>query len=105
MPGLNPAARPTACGLRAIALRAGLATLMCLLVACSPRMLLVQGAANELARQNQASETDPMLARDAGAFYLKLSESLLQEVPDNAALAEAVAAGAANSFRIMALPQ
>ncbi len=31
-------------------------------------MLLVQGAANELARQNQASEADPLLARDAGAF-------------------------------------
>jgi hypothetical protein len=56
-------------------------------------MLLVQGAANELARQNQASETDPLLARDAGAFYLKLSESLLREVPGNAALAEAVAGG------------
>ncbi|MGS0754163.1 TRAP transporter TatT component family protein [Roseateles sp. GG27B] len=90
MPGQRTAANPIT---NATVWRAGLAALLCLLCACSPRMLLVQGAANELARQNQASETDPLLARDAGAFYLKLSESLLREVPDNAALSEAVAGG------------
>jgi hypothetical protein len=64
-----------------------------LLTACSPRHLLVQGLADELATQGQAQEEDLQLAREAGAFYLKLSESLLREAPDHARLAEAVASG------------
>lgn len=93
IPAIYSPANETTGAVRNAVLRVALAALLCLLCACSPRLLLVQGAANELARQNQASETDPWLARDAGAFYLKLAESLLQEVPDNAALAEAVAGG------------
>jgi len=61
--------------------------------ACSARHLIVQGMANELSAQAQAPEDDPQLAREASAFYLKLSESLLREVPDNAALSEALASG------------
>jgi predicted anti-sigma-YlaC factor YlaD len=61
--------------------------------ACSARHLLVQGMANELAAQGQAPEDDLVLAREASAFYLKLSEALLREVPDNARLSEAVATG------------
>jgi len=49
--------------------------------------------ANELAAQGQAPEDDLILAREASAFYLKLSESLLREVPENDRLSEAVAAG------------
>ncbi|MCF8167167.1 MAG: TRAP transporter TatT component family protein [Rhodoferax sp.] len=63
------------------------------LSACSPKYLIVQGVANELAAQGQAPEDDLVLAREASAFYLKLSESVLREAPDNAELAEAVAAG------------
>ena len=63
------------------------------LVACSPRFLIVQGVASELASQGQGPEEDLTLAREASAFYLKLSESLLRETPGHVPLAEAVAAG------------
>jgi predicted anti-sigma-YlaC factor YlaD len=71
----------------------GLCMLLASLSACSARHLIVQGMANELAAQGQAPEDDLVLAREASAFYLKLSESLLSEVPDNARLSEAVATG------------
>jgi predicted anti-sigma-YlaC factor YlaD len=61
--------------------------------ACSARHLLIQGMAGELAAQAQAPEDDLVLAREASAFYLKLSEALLREVPDNQPLSEAVAGG------------
>ena len=61
--------------------------------ACSPKYLIIQGVANELAAQVEAPEDDLVLAREASAFYLKLSESLLREVPDNAKLSESVATG------------
>jgi len=63
------------------------------LSACSPRHLIVQGLADELATQGQAVEEDLQLAREASAFYLKLSESMLRETPGHAGLAEAVAGG------------
>jgi TRAP transporter T-component len=63
------------------------------LSACSARQLLVQGIAAELATQGQAPEDDLQLAREASAFYLKLSESVLREAPGHLPLAEAVAAG------------
>jgi hypothetical protein len=69
------------------------ATLTVLLAACSPRQLLVQGVADELASQGSADEEDLGLVRDASPFYLKLSESLLRENPANAPLALAVASG------------
>jgi predicted anti-sigma-YlaC factor YlaD len=64
-----------------------------LLCACSPHYLIVQGVANELANQGQAVEDDLVLAREASAFYLKFSESVLRQTPDNLKLAEAVAGG------------
>ncbi len=64
-----------------------------LLCACSTRQWLVQGAANELAGQGQAAEDDLVLAREASAFYLKLSDSVLRQTPGHLPLAEAVAAG------------
>ena len=72
---------------------AGATMALLLLGACSPQHYLVQGMANALAAQGQAPEDDPELAREASAFYLKLSESLLREVPDNSALSQAVASG------------
>lgn len=64
-----------------------------LLGGCSARSLIVQGVADELASQGQAPEEDLQLAREAGAFYLKLSESLLRDAPGHLKLAEAVAGG------------
>lgn len=63
------------------------------LAGCAPRTLLMKGVADELASQGQAEESDLGLARDAAAFYLKLSESVLRQVPEHTALAESVAAG------------
>jgi predicted anti-sigma-YlaC factor YlaD len=70
-----------------------LLALVCLLCACSPRALLLQAAADELALQGAGAEDDLALARDAAAFHLKLSESVLLQTPGHAALATAVAAG------------
>lgn len=50
-------------------------------------------AADSLAQQGQAPETDLALAKEASAFYLKLSESVLRRVPDHLPLAESVSAG------------
>jgi len=61
--------------------------------ACSPRQLVIHELAGALATQGQAAEDDLVLAREASAFYLKLSESVLQQTPGNLALAGAVAAG------------
>lgn len=64
-----------------------------LLSACSPRLMLVRGVADELAGQGLAEEEDLQLARESSAFYLKLSESLLRQTPGHLALAESVAGG------------
>lgn len=55
--------------------------------------MIIGGIADELAAQGQANETDLDLARDASAFYLKLSESVLSQNPAHRRLAESVAAG------------
>ena len=68
------------------------AILLCL-SACSPKHLIIQGIANELSNQGRVQEDDLVLAREASAFYLKLSEALLIEVPDNTKLSESVAIG------------
>ena len=70
-----------------------LAAVLAGLCACSPRLLLVRGMADGLAAQGQSPEDDLVLAREASAFYLKLSESLLQEVPDHLPLSQALASG------------
>src|ERR1019366_4807849 len=57
------------------------AGLLVLLAACSPRQMIVESIGDELASQGRAPEDDLVLARDASAFYLKLSESLLREAP------------------------
>ncbi|NTV11926.1 MAG: hypothetical protein HGA47_14335 [Zoogloea sp.] len=63
------------------------------LAACSPRQMVVRNVADELAAQGQSAEDDLDLAREASAFYLKLSESVLRQQPGHAALAQAVAGG------------
>jgi hypothetical protein len=78
--------------------RASLYGLVALLLAlalgaCSPRQMVIGGLADGLAAQGQAVETDLDLAREASAFYLKLSESMLREQPSHYVLAESVAAG------------
>lgn len=64
-----------------------------MLGACSPRQFIIQEAASALAAQGSAAEDDLVLAREASAFYLKLSESVLRETPGNLGLATAVASG------------
>lgn len=46
-----------------------------------------------LSSQANAPEEDLLLAREASAFYLKFSESVLRETPQHQKLAETVAAG------------
>jgi hypothetical protein len=75
-------------------LRAALSILaMSLLTACSPRQLVIDQLADGLAVQGQTAEDDLDLAREASAFYLKLSESVLRDKPEHVALAESVAGG------------
>lgn len=54
-----------------------LLALIAMFSACSPHQMIVRGVADELASQSQADEDDLELAREASAFYLKLSASLL----------------------------
>ncbi|MBB5203164.1 hypothetical protein HNQ51_000457 [Inhella inkyongensis] len=55
--------------------------------------LLLDRVADTLAEQQQAEEDDLPLARDAAAFYLKVSEAVLREQPSHTRLATAVTAG------------
>jgi predicted anti-sigma-YlaC factor YlaD len=54
---------------------------------------VVGSLADALAGQQQHAEEDLQLAREASAFYLKLSESVLRQAPEHRLLAEAVSAG------------
>jgi len=67
--------------------------LACGLSACMPRQLLVNSAADAWTAQGQAEEEDMGLAREASAFYIKVSESLLRQTPGHLPLAETVASG------------
>lgn len=71
----------------------GVLLMASLLSACMPRQLLVNSAADALTAQGQAEEEDIGLAREASAFYLKVSESLLRQTPGHLPLAESVASG------------
>ena len=66
--------------------------LLTLLSGCSPRQMVIGSIADELASQAKSSESDLDLAREASAFYLKLSESILRQDPGHPALAESVSA-------------
>jgi hypothetical protein len=80
-------------GIQAVWRLLTLFTFVALLSACSPSHLVLNRMADELAAQGQAQEDDLVLAREASAFYLKLSESILRQTPDHVALGEAVAGG------------
>lgn len=74
--------------------RGSISLLACaLLLGCSPRQLVVGSIADELAGQGQGAEPDLDLAREASAFYLKLSESVLRQDPAHRRLAESVSSG------------
>lgn len=74
---------------------AGLLTplLVLSLTACSPQQLVLRNLADQLAAQGGSNEDDLELAREASAFYLKLSEAVLRDLPDHAGLAAATAGG------------
>lgn len=74
---------------------------LALLTACSPRHLVVQAIAGELPTQGQVQEVDLQLAREAAAFYLKLSESMLGEMPDHVRLSEAAAGGSPRKAKLL----
>jgi hypothetical protein len=60
---------------------------------CAVRPFVVDQTAQALSGQGMSSEDDLQLAREASAFYLKLSESVLKETPGHLKLAESVSAG------------
>jgi hypothetical protein len=64
-----------------------------LLSGCAVRPFMVDQTAQALSGQNMSSEDDLQLAREASAFYLKFSESVLKETPGHLKLAESVSAG------------
>lgn len=63
------------------------------LSACSTQGLVNRAMADALASQSQTNEDDLQLAREASAFYLKLSESVLERTPAHTALATSVSSG------------
>jgi len=67
--------------------------LLHLLSGCAVRSFAVDQAANALAGQDLGAEDDLVLVREASAFYLKVSESLLRQSPGNLKLAQTVVAG------------
>lgn len=68
---------------------------LCLTVlhGCSVQTLLLQNAGNLLSKETTSGDDDIELLRHASAYHLKLSESLLVEIPDHTQLAESVVRG------------
>ena len=66
---------------------------MLALSGCAVRPLVVEQTAQALSGQGLSNEDDVQLAREASAFYLKFSESVLKETPGHLKLAESVSAG------------
>ena len=60
---------------------------------CAVRPFVVDQTAQVISGQSMSMEDDLQLAREASAFYLKFSESVLKETPGHLKLAESVAAG------------
>jgi hypothetical protein len=69
-----------------------LAWVLVTLSACSVRQHLLRQAADELS-QSAVEEEDIGLAREASAFYLKMSEALLRSLPSHLGLAQSVSSG------------
>lgn len=60
---------------------------------CAVRPFVVDQTAQALSSQPMSAEDDLQLAREASAFYLKFSESVLKETPGHLKLAESVSSG------------
>ena len=67
--------------------------LIAVLTGCSVQHQLLTRAGDLLSAETNASDDDLELLMHASAYQLKLSESLLQEIPDHLKLAEAVTRG------------
>jgi predicted anti-sigma-YlaC factor YlaD len=67
--------------------------LIAMVSGCAVRPFVVDQTAQALSGQGMAQEDDLQLAREASAFYLKFSESVLRETPSHVKLAESVSAG------------
>jgi hypothetical protein len=67
--------------------------LIAMLSGCAVRPYVVDQTAQALSGQGMSDEDDLQLAREASAFYLKFSESVLNETPNHLKLAESVSAG------------
>lgn len=67
--------------------------LLAVLSGCAVRPFVVDQTAQVLSGPGMSSEDDLQLAREASAFYLKFSESVLKETPGHLKLAESVSAG------------
>ena len=64
-----------------------------LLTGCSAQNYLLNSAGTLLSKETISKEDDLELLMHASAYHLKLSESLLLEIPDHTKLAEAVTRG------------
>jgi hypothetical protein len=64
-----------------------------LISGCAVRPFVVNQTADALSGQGMSDEDDLQLAREASAFYLKASESVLRETPGHLKLAQTVSAG------------
>ena len=64
-----------------------------ILSGCAVRPFVLDQTAQALSGQGMSNEDDLQLAREASAFYLKFSESVLKETPGHLKLAESVSAG------------
>lgn len=64
-----------------------------MLSGCAIRPYVVDQTAQAISGQAMSHEDDLQLAREASAFYLKFSESVLKETPGHLKLAESVSAG------------
>ncbi len=70
-----------------------LLALMLAFSGCAVRPYVMDQTAHALSSQPVSSEDDLQLAREASAFYLKFSESVLKETPGHLKLAESVSSG------------
>ena len=64
-----------------------------LLSACSVQHHLLENAGDLLSKESSNTEDDLELLKHASAYHLKISESVLSEIPDHVKLSEAVTRG------------
>ena len=63
------------------------------LSACSIQQQLLRNAGDVLSKETSAADDDLELLMHASAYHLKISETLLEEIPDHVKLAESVTRG------------